>query len=93
MATHALASRRKRQPAVRNIRRLRVNMTLEAHEPALFSQEQHAIHRAVRRVARRTALCLHRCVFKDVGTSFFRMTLHADFPVCIPQHDLVTSSV
>src|SRR5688500_20214874 len=93
MTAHALASRGERQPAVRDVRSLRVDMTLEAHKPAFASHEQHAIHRPVGRMTGCAAFRLDRRVFKHERTSFFGVTLHTGLPACIAKHHLIARSV
>lgn len=58
-------------------RRLKIGMALQAEQEDFLTDQHPGIYRAVRLVARCTAIGLKRSVFEDEGPSFVAVTIHA----------------
>lgn len=93
VAPNAFAARLKTQPAVRNIRRLRIDVTLETQEAAFPAKLQIPAHASMGGMARGATFNLHCSVLVDEGTALLRVTADASFPVGFLQHWLVPGSV
>jgi hypothetical protein len=78
---------------MRHIRRLRIDMTLQAQEAAFTPQQQLTIHSAVRTMASRAPLDLHCRMLEYKRSALFGMTVDASFPRCFSKHRLIVGAV
>ena len=93
VASIAFTTRGETQPSVGDVRRLRVDVALQAKEPAFTAQQQHPADCPVWGMTGRAPLYLHRGVFVDERPTLLRVTINATFPVCLFQHGLVAGPV
>jgi len=80
VTTRAVASRLEAQSAMWHIGCERVDMTLQAEEPFLASNQQLAVYASMRGVARCAAFHLYSRMLEHKRTALFDMALRARFP-------------
>ena len=81
VATNAFAARRETQSSVGYIGRLRIDMALQAKEPAFPSKQKHSANTSVRSMTTSASLNFHRSMLEHKGTTFFGVTTDTTFPV------------
>ena len=93
VTSSAFTLRCEAQAAVRNIRRQRIDVTLQTEEAPFAPQQELPVHRAMRRVTTCASLHFYGGVFKHKRSSFFRMAVDAAFPRRLSQHRLIIRAV
>src|SRR5262245_7435241 len=93
VAPRAFTFRCKTQTAVRNIRSLRIDVTLQAQEAPFTPKQELPVHCAMWTVTARASLHLDCSVFIHKRASFLRMAIDASFPCCFSQHRLIVRAM
>src|SRR5688572_33350354 len=81
------------QPSMRNVRSLRIHMTLQAKEPALPPHHKHLIHAAVRRVAGTAPFHLYGGMLENKRAPLLAVARDASLPCGFLQHGLIAGAV
>src|ERR1700674_1687029 len=93
MAASAIAARLETQTPVRNVGGEWIHVALQTKQTLLAAHQEHSIHAAVRRVARRAAFHLHPRVLEHKGATLLGVTLRAGLPSALSQRRAIGSSM
>ena len=81
MTAYAFPARLESKASVRNIRRERIDVALQAEKPSFPAQQELALDGAVRAVARRASLHFDRGMLIQEGTALFGVTGNAHLEI------------